>query len=148
MKPFVSGEGTVGFAVAVPAHTLIQRGEEEVLQDGLVVGGAGFALRVEALEYFGEIRWMEELLGNEALFLEKPAEDEAGEEADEASGAPFFVVGLEVGGKLDLRERPKIPVGQLAVEAFVEQFDVKDLLPCGMEGVEVGDGELLRMDKI
>jgi hypothetical protein len=91
---------------------------------------------------------VEEFLGDEALFLEEPAEDEAGEQADEPGGAAFLVVGFEVGGELDLRERPEIPVGQLAVEAFVEQLDVEDLLPRGVEGVEVGDGLLLRVDEI
>jgi len=91
---------------------------------------------------------VEEFLGDEALFLEEPAEDQAGEQTDEAGGAAFFVVGFEVGGKLDLRERPEIPVGQLAVEAFVEQLDVEDMLPRGVESVEVGDGFLLRMDEL
>jgi hypothetical protein len=67
------------------------------LQDGLVVGGAG-RHRVEVFEDFFQVGRVEEFLGDEALFLEEPAEDEAGEQADEAGGAAFFVVGFEVGG--------------------------------------------------
>jgi hypothetical protein len=118
------------------------------LQDGLVVGGAGLALGIEALEELGEIGGVEEFFRNETLFLEEPAEDEAGEEADEAGGVALVLFGLQIGGELDLRERPEILVGQLAVEAFVEQLNVENLLPSGVEGVEVGDGELLRVDEI
>jgi len=88
------------------------------------------------VEELGEVGGVKELLGDEALFLEEPAEDEAGEQADEAGGAALFVVGFEVDRELDLWKRPEIPVGQLAVEALVEQLDVEDLLPRGVEGVE------------
>jgi len=88
--------------MAVLAHALVERGEEEVLQDGLVVGGAGLALGIEALEDFSEIGRVEEFFGDEVLFLEEPAEDEAGEQADEAGGTALLIVGFEVGGELDL----------------------------------------------
>ena len=40
VEAFVLGEDAVGLAFGVLAHALVQRGEEEVLQDGLIVGGA------------------------------------------------------------------------------------------------------------
>ena len=145
LEAFVLGEAAVGLAFGVLAHALIQRGEEEVLQDGLIVGGTGV---VEIGEEGLKVGGVEQFLGDEALFLEEPAEDQAGEQPDQAGGAALLVVRFEVGGKLDLWERPEIPVGQLAVEAFVEQLDVEDLLPRGVERVEVGDGLLLRMDEL
>ena len=138
-ETLVLGEGTVGLALAVFAHALVESGEEEVLQDGLVVGGAGLALGIEALEELGEVGGVEELFRDQVLFLEEPAEDEAGEQADEAGGAAFLGIGFEVGGELDLGERPEIPVGEFAVEAGVEQLDVENLLPGGVQGIEVGN---------
>ena len=91
---------------------------------------------------------MEKFFWDEPFFFEEPTEDKAREQADETSGAAFLVVGLEVSGELDLRERPEIPVRQLAVESFVQQFDVENLLPRRVEGVEVGDRLLLRVDEI
>ena len=82
---------------------------------------------------------MEEFLGNEALFLEEPTEDQAGEEADEAGGAAFLVVGFEVGGELDLRERPEIPVGEFLVEAGVEEIGIEDGFQGCVEGFEAVD---------
>ena len=38
LEPFVLGKGTIGLLFGILAHALIQRGEEKVLQDGLVVG--------------------------------------------------------------------------------------------------------------
>jgi hypothetical protein len=78
-EALIGCEDAVGFAVAVLAHALVERGEEEILQDGLIIGGAGLALGVEALEELGEVGGMEEFLGDEVLFLEEPAEDEARE---------------------------------------------------------------------
>ena len=118
------------------------------MQDGLVVGGAGFAFGIEALEEPGKVGGVKKFFRDEVLFLEEPAEDEAREQADKAGGVALVLVGLQIGGELDLRERPEIPVGQLAIEALVEQLDVEDLLPRSVEGVEVGDGLFLRMDEI
>ena len=137
-----------GIAFAVFAHALVERGEEEILQDGLIVGGAGFALGIEILEELGEIGGVEKLFRDEALFLEEPAEDEAREQADEAGGAAFLIIGFEVGGEFDLRERPEIPVGQLAVETLVEQVDIENLLPRGVQGVEIIDRQSLGMDEV
>ena len=118
------------------------------MQDGLVVGGAGLALGIEALEHFGEVGGVEESLGDEVLFLEEPAEDETGEEADEAGGVALLLVGFQIGREFDLRERPKIPVGEFFVEPLVEQLDVEDFLPRCMQGVKIVDGLLLRMNKV
>jgi len=56
--------------------------------------------------------------------------------------AALFIVRFEIGGELDLRERPEIPVGQFLVETLVEQLDVENLLPSGVQGVEVSDTRL------
>ena len=68
-EAFVLGKETVGLAFGVLTHALVERGEEEVLEDGLVVGGAGFALGIEALEYFGEVGRVEKVLGDEAILF-------------------------------------------------------------------------------
>ena len=147
LEAFVGGEEAVGIAFGVLAHALVEGGEEEVLEDGLVISGAGLALGVEAIEDFSEVGGVEEFLGDKAVFFfEEPAEDQPGEEADEAGGAAFFRVGLQVGGEIDLRECPEIPVGEFFVEAGVEELDVEDLIPSGVEGVEVLDGEFFRVD--
>ena len=98
------------------------------------------------MEDFLKLLLVEEFARNEAvLFLEKPAEDQPGEQADQARGAAFLGVLFEVVGEIDLIERPEIPVRKLLVEAVVEQLDVEDLLPCGVEGIEVPDREFLRV---
>jgi hypothetical protein len=147
LKAFVGGEEAVGlFGLFVLTHALVERGEEEVLEDGEVVGGAGLAFGIESFEEFGEGVLVEEFFRDEVvLFLEEPAEDESGEQADESGGAPFLVVLFEIVREIDLLERPEIPVGEFLVEAVVEQLDVEDLLPGSVEGVEVCDGEFLRV---
>ncbi len=79
-EAFIQRKSAVGGGILFVwfAHALVERGEEEVLQDGLIVGGAGLALGIEALEYFGEIGRVEEFFGDEFFFLEEPAKDEAG----------------------------------------------------------------------
>jgi hypothetical protein len=60
----------------------------------------------------------------------------------------FYLVGFQIGWEIDLIERPEIPVGEFFVEAGVEQLDVEDLLPRGVEGIEVLDREFFRVDEI
>lgn len=144
-EALVEGEGAIGFAFAVFAHALVEGGEEEVLEDGLIVGGA---LGVEILEESLEVGWMEEGFGDEAFFFEEPAEDEAGEQADEAGGVALFLVGFDIVGKADLAQGPEVPVGKFFVEAFVEEFDVEDLLPGGVEGIEAVDALLFGVDEV
>lgn len=91
---------------------------------------------------------MEELIGDEALFLEKPAEDKAGEQTDEAGGTALFVDGFQICGELDLRECPEIPVREFLVESLVEELDVENLLPSGVERIEIGEGKLLRVGEV
>jgi hypothetical protein len=90
-------------------------------------------------EHLFEFSFNEEFLRDEALLLQKPAEDKAREQADEAGGASLLTVLLDIHWKFNLWQRPEIPVGEFAVEALVEQFDVEDFLPCRVEGIEVID---------
>jgi hypothetical protein len=59
----------------------------------------------------------------------------------------IFICPFVVKGKMAMFFCPEEPVRQLVVKVFVQQFDIENLLPRGMEGVEVGDGLLLRVDK-
>ena len=80
--------------------------------------------------------------------FKEPAEDEPGEQANQGSGMAFLVVRLGIVRKVHLRKCPEVPVRQFAVESLIEQLDVEDLLPGGVEGVEVVDREPLRMDEV
>ena len=75
-KALVFGKGAIGLALAVLAHALVKRGEEEVLQDALVVGTG---IRIEVDEDVSKIFLAEEAFRNEALLFKKPAEDDPGE---------------------------------------------------------------------
>ncbi len=148
-EAFVPGEDPVFLASGV--HALVECGEKQVLEDGLVV--AGFVL-VQALQKLWELCFIEQRLGDEPLFLEEPAEDQPGEQADKAGGVVLFVpvgllfrsesAGLGVVREAHFPQCPEIPVCQIPVEPLVQQFDVEDFLPGGVQGVEAGDGRLLQ----
>jgi hypothetical protein len=147
-EAFVFSEDAVGLATAVLAHALVERGEEEVLEDGLIISGAGFALGIEAFEDLVEIIGLEEFFRDEILFFDEPAKDEAGEQANEPGRSALLVVGLSVGGEIDLRECPEIPVGEFLVEAVVEEFDVEDFFPGCVQGIEAVNRLLFGMGEI
>lgn len=102
-EAFVRNEVAEGLALAVLTHALVEGGEEEILQDGLIVLRAVAAVGLEVLEDVGQVGAVEELFRDEALFLDEPAEDEPSEQTDEPSGASFLVVRFEVGRKVHLR---------------------------------------------
>jgi len=144
-KTLIAGENAVRLTITIFAHPLVERGEEQVLQDGLIVGaGVGREVGEDALQ----LRLDEEFLGDKPLFLQEPTEDETCEEADKRGGAAFVAVFLSIGWELNLRECPEIPVGQLTVKTLVKQLDVENLLPRSVEGVEVIDRQPLRVDEV
>jgi hypothetical protein len=106
---------------------LVQRGEEEVLQDGFVEAGllAGCE-RFVAFEQGCQFPFVEQRVGDEPLGFEEPAEQQARDETDEA----LLDVGVAVvnfGGhrELHLRCCPEEPVGNLLVELAREAFDIE-----------------------
>ena len=139
-EAFILGKGSKWLAFGILAHALIERGKEKVLQNGLIVG-RGIGRKI--FENIFQISLGEELLGDKALFLEEPTEDETSQQTDQASGTAFLVVLLDVGREIDLRKRPEVPVGKLAVEALVEQLNVEDFFPGRMQLVEILDAALV-----
>ena len=133
----------VGFIGRV--HLSVERGEEEVLQDGFVIdrvfgGGEFVALFEQSLEFDG----IEEVVRKQSFFLHKPAKDQARDEANEVlrfvSLGVLDVFGL---GELDVVACPEIPVGDFLEKAFVEFGTVEGLLPGGLEFRPVGEVMLL-----
>jgi hypothetical protein len=108
----------VAFAEAALVLLLVQRGEEEVLQDGFVEAGllAGCE-RFVAFEQGCQFPLVKERVGDEPLGFEEPAEEQARDEANQA----LLDVGVAVGhlgrhGELHLGRCPEEPVGNLLVE--------------------------------
>jgi hypothetical protein len=122
-------------AEAALVHFLIERGEEEVLQDSAVVSAR---LGRGVLEQPIDDVSAEEVAGDKPLLLQEPAEDEAGEQADEEDGA--LLLGAHVARIDDAGvglERPEIPVGDVAVELLVELVGGEALFPRLVESGEV-----------
>ncbi len=118
---------------------LVERGEEEVLQDGLVVARvAGF--RLEAFEVVaGDRLGIEEFVRHQIALFDEPDEKQASEEADEVLGvvlADLLFVGKQVflvqsdiiRREVDVLHRPEIPVGQFLVKILVDRLDREGLL--------------------
>lgn len=126
----------MAFAEGAFLDFLVERGEEEVLQDGLVEGG-GFAVgqRRPVFEQPGQGGRIEKLAGDQPHLPDEPAENEPGDEADEALGNVGVAVGFGPGhGEDDVIARPEKPVGDLLVELFGDGLDAEG-------GLElVGDG--------
>ncbi len=77
-------------------------------------------------------------VGDEALFLDEPAKDEPGKEADKADSVAAFGVLGRVFGEVDVVQRPEVPIGYFLVEAFVELGNVEGLLPGVVQPFEIG----------
>lgn len=149
LKPFIFGKCTIWLPFGILAHALIQRGEEKVLEDGLVVGRA---IGRKVFQNPSQVRFGKEFFGDKALLLEEPAENESSEQTNQASGTSFFVVLLDVGRKIDLRQCPEIPVGEFPVEALVEELDIEDLFPRCVKLIKVlydatAFGQLLQRER-
>ena len=109
--------------------------EEEVLEDGAVVGVAGGAVVV--LEERGDLRLREEFGGDQALLLDEPDEEEARDEADDVL---LRTEGFRAGGwELGLVAGALEPSEEFPVEALVEFLGVEGGEPCVKESVEVGE---------
>ena len=125
---------------AALVHFGVERGEEKVLQDGFVENGflvAGLG-RGKAVEDLRELALVKQHVGNESLLFDEPAEHEARDEADDADVILAVLLG-RVLGKLDVVERPEIPVGDFEEEPLVEFGTVERLLPGGVERDEIGE---------
>ncbi len=117
----------------------------------MVVRGGGVRLpdvtgRREHLQQTPETMLAEEVGGDETLFDQEPAEDDAGEEADEEEGLLLFSVavhGQPDGAVVHQMMRPEVPVGDLAVEVVGEGVGGQALLPRLVQTDEVGDAELV-----
>ena len=97
----------------------VECGEEQVLQNGLVVAVTVWLQRRFLQEAAERLR-VEQPLGHEALLLDEPDEDQAREQADDGDGLKAFVVFRRGRRKLHLRAGPEVPMRQLGVELLVE----------------------------
>ncbi len=71
-KAFIERKGSIGLAASIFAHALVECGEEEVLQDGVVIR-ARITLGIKVLENACQFSCVEERFGDVfVLFLEKP----------------------------------------------------------------------------
>ena len=95
---------------AALVHFGVQRGEEKILQDGLVEDGilVGWSLSgAKPLRSLCELALVEKLVGDQTLFLHEPAENQPGDQADEADVVvPVSLLG-RVLGKLGRDSAPR-----------------------------------------
>ena len=112
----------------------VQRGEEQVLEHGLVVvRPLGVVVRQRPA---GEAV-VEQPAGNQSFLLQEPDEQQPRDQADHVAfgGAAAGAVVREhafAGGAFE-------PLEQVAVEAAVQRFDVEHALPRGVQVVESAD---------
>ena len=115
------------------ADLRIQRGEEEVLENGPVIGIAGFL--VIALEQRLDTLLDEQVDGDQPLLLDKPYEQQAGDETDDV----FLWIqcpglrGREPGFLHGERE----PIEQLAIEPLVQLLGIQGIEPGFQQTVKV-----------
>lgn len=139
----VMGVGCGGLAAKAPAaglvalHLGVERGEEEILQDRLVVGAL---LRVVPRQQLLQRGAVEERGRHQPLLLDEPDKDQPRDQADDGDGvARLGVLRAVAGREVDRRHRPVIPVRQFLVEALVEFADVEGLGPGALQFVEAPD---------
>ena len=106
------------FAESALADFGVEGGKEEVLQDGAIVVVAVFV--VKAGEEFSDLFLAEEVIVDESLFLDKPDEEQSGDEANGLllRGDGFFV-GIGEFGRFDGVDKP---FKEFGVEALVKRF--------------------------
>ena len=110
----------------------VQRGEEQVLQHGAVVGIARRPVIVP--QQPGDGVRVEQLLGHQPFLFDEPGEQQPGNEADEV----FFrrqSPGAG-GGELGSGRRPLEPLEQIGIEAAVERLGVQRVQPGRQQPVE------------
>ncbi|OPY71913.1 MAG: hypothetical protein A4E63_01400 [Syntrophorhabdus sp. PtaU1.Bin050] len=115
-------------------HLRVEGCKKEVLKNGLVVCAA---VEIDKVQQALHDPFVKDRIGNQALLLDKPDKDEARDQADHACGVADISVFFRVLGKFHLLDSPKVPIGKLAVETFVQLGDVECLLPCPAELDEI-----------
>ena len=58
--------------LAIGIHGLVERGEKQVLQNGVVIGALFFANRIQGV---GDGILVKQMIRNEVFFFQEPAED-------------------------------------------------------------------------
>jgi len=130
---------TAGGGSGGRVHPRVERGEEEVLKDGQVVGAGGGR---GVVEEFADARLVDNSSGRSVSPVPgwfSPAgtsKKQAGEQPDERQGGLALGVERGVLRKARLPTGPEIPIGHLAVEALGEQLGGNGVAP-GV--VEVGE---------
>ena len=117
-------------------HFLIECGEEEVLQDSLVVCAL---LRIGEIEDLIQSSIIEQLVRHQPFFLDEPYEDQAGDQANDTGGITGVFVLACAAGERNIPDRPEIPVGNLAEETLVELGAVEGPLPGVVEFHKIGE---------
>src|SRR5690606_24949543 len=105
--------------------------------DGEVVGAVSTGKRIEVFEDFTGRGGREQFGRDKTLLAGKPAKDDAGKQSDCGDAIALIGISDTAMGKGDLLNGPEEPPLYLAVEAFVKQLNMKDLVPGGVELVEV-----------
>ena len=112
--------------LAIGIHGLVERGKKQVLQNGVVIGALFLTDRIQGV---GDGILVKQMIGDEVFFFQEPAEDQPGQQADDAGGiagvflvffCAFGVLIVEIGRKANLLACPKIPVGQFLIKTLVE----------------------------
>lgn len=118
------------------------------MQDGLVVAPSFVAVavvRVPVIEEGFDFVPGEEVVGEQALLAQEPAEDHPRKQPDERLGVASVGVFLRAGRKARVDARPVEPVSDFDEEALVERLDIEGLLPRAVQGNEVGDFLVARL---
>lgn len=92
------------------AYFLVEGGKKQVLQDGLVKTAIG-GVAVKVVQDLFQVPGGEEFFIHQAFFFDKPDEDDAGEEADQAGGVAYFFIFFNIPWKADVFDGPEVPVG-------------------------------------
>ena len=103
----------------------VEGGEKQVLQNGLVVGTAGFIGVIEQAVCFGFVK---QGLGHQVFLFHKPHKNDPCDQPYHGIGVAGFAVFVRVVRKLHQLQRVEVPVAQLLVKLFGERLYAKGLL--------------------
>ena len=114
----------------------IERSEEEILQNGIVVVAVRTGNRVEIFENSLESSRREKVGGDKMLLADKPHEKQSCYEADYLDVDVLAIVEIIFGvvGKIDagiFRDCPAVPVIKFCVEFLGKRLHGKDFTDCG-----------------
>ncbi len=96
------------------------------------------------VEHGLELALIEQVLWYQPLFLDEPHENEARDQADDIGGSTLIYIGVCACWEGDVLGSPKIPVGDVAVEALVEFATAENIAPYPLQVHKTAHGMLLQ----